>query len=106
MYKQPVGCSLGTAVANHLINVDYLLLLAPSAKGLQTLLGTTVANHLINVDYLLLLAPSAKGLQTLLLDTCYTILGSVTHRTWKHGQRIYNGAAAVPGGVLGVSRLP
>ena len=35
--KQPVGCSLGTAVVNHLIYADDLLLFAHSAKGLQTL---------------------------------------------------------------------
>ena len=30
MHKQPTGCSLGTAVFNHLIYPDYVLLFAPS----------------------------------------------------------------------------
>ena len=37
LHKQPIGCCLGTAVVNHLIYADDLLLFAPS-KGLQTLL--------------------------------------------------------------------
>ena len=38
MHTEPIGCSLGTTVANHLIYADDLLLFAPSGKGLQTLL--------------------------------------------------------------------
>ena len=38
LHKQPIGCSLGTAVVNHLIHADGFLLFAPSAKGLHTLL--------------------------------------------------------------------
>ena len=38
LHKQPIGCSLGTAVVNNLIYADYLILFAPSAIGLQTLI--------------------------------------------------------------------
>ena len=38
LHKQPIGCSLDTTRVNHLIYTDDLLLFAPSAKGMQTLL--------------------------------------------------------------------
>ena len=36
LHTKPIGCSLGTTAVNHLIYADYLLLFAPSAKGLHT----------------------------------------------------------------------
>ena len=34
LHNQPAGCSIGTAVVNHLIYADDLLLFVPFAKGL------------------------------------------------------------------------
>ena len=38
LHIKRIGCSLGSTVVSHLIYADDLLLLAPSTKGLQTLL--------------------------------------------------------------------
>ena len=39
----PVGCCCGDMVVNHLMYADDIVLLAPSGKGMQTIIDTTYA---------------------------------------------------------------
>ena len=43
LHKLPVGCCCGDMVVNHLMYADYIVLLAPSGKGMQTIIDTTYA---------------------------------------------------------------
>ena len=48
LHKQPIGCSVGGTVINHMLYADDIVLFAPSAKGLQKLLDishTYGCNH-------------------------------------------------------------
>ena len=38
LHRQSIGCSGGGTVINHMLYADDIVLFAPSAKGLQTLL--------------------------------------------------------------------
>ena len=38
LHRQPIGCSVGGTVVNHMLYADDIVLFAPSAKGLQKLL--------------------------------------------------------------------
>ena len=43
LHKLPIGCCSGDIVVNHLMYADDIVLLAPSAKGMQTIIETTYA---------------------------------------------------------------
>ena len=43
LQKLPVGCCCGDMVVNHLMYADDIVLLAPSGKGMQTIIDTTYA---------------------------------------------------------------
>ena len=43
LQKLPVGCCCGDMVVNHLMYADDIVLLAPSGKGMQTIIYTTYA---------------------------------------------------------------
>ena len=48
LHRQPIGCSVGGTVVNHMLYADDIVLFAPSAKGLQKLLDlshTYGCNH-------------------------------------------------------------
>ena len=48
LHRQPIGCSVGVTVVNHMLYADDIVLFAPSAKGLQKLLDlshTYGCNH-------------------------------------------------------------
>ena len=48
LHRQPIGCSVGDTVVNHMLYADELVLFAPSATGLQKLLDlshTYGCNH-------------------------------------------------------------
>ena len=41
LQKLPVGCCCGDMVVNHLMYADGIVLLAPSGKGMQTIIDAT-----------------------------------------------------------------
>ena len=41
LQKLPVGCCCGNMVVSHLMYTDDIFLLAPSRKGMQTIIDTT-----------------------------------------------------------------
>ena len=43
LQKLPVGCCCGDMVVNHLMYADDIVLLAPSGKGMQTIIDATYA---------------------------------------------------------------
>ena len=54
LHKWPVGCRCGDMVVNHLMYADDIVLLAPSGKGVQTIIYTTYAygNAYDNIFYI------------------------------------------------------
>ena len=53
LHRQPIGCSVGGTVVNHMLYADDIVLFAPSAKGLQKLLDlshTYGCNHYIEFN--------------------------------------------------------
>ena len=46
LQKLPVGCCCGDMVVNHLMYADDIVLLAPSGKGMQTIIDATYAYFL------------------------------------------------------------
>ena len=43
IHKLPVGCCCGDMIVNHIMYADDIVLLAPSGKGVQTIIDTTYA---------------------------------------------------------------
>ena len=56
--RMPIGCCSDDTVVNHLIYADDIVLISPSAKGLQRLLGVTCA-----CIYLFILDPEGPMIQ-------------------------------------------
>ena len=58
LHRQPIGCSVGGTVVNHMLYADDIILIAPSAKVLQKLLDIS---HTYGCNHDIAFNPSKSG---------------------------------------------